>query len=200
MAVINHIVGTDLFQSIRDRIAVILLDELAGQFTLTDDSDLNLSEIWKERRRPFNLSELPAINLSIGGINYGDKKGKQRQPEVTYNIDIYNVKVFEDDSDADQTSMDTSWKVLRVIQYILDHPHYRDLQLSPYIYHTEASRVNAGEAEMSEGGRCAVLRLEVTVKTVSEFEPIAVTPLTLGATTVKIEQTDKGYYYALTNE
>ena len=56
MAVIDHIIGTDNFQAIRDRLAVILLDELGGQYTLTDDSDLNITQIWKERRRPFNLS------------------------------------------------------------------------------------------------------------------------------------------------
>lgn len=200
MAVIDHIIGTDNFQAIRDRLAVILLDELGGQYTLTDDNDLNITQIWRERRRPFNLSELPAINLSISSITPSDKFGGQRQQEILFNIDIYDVKVYGEDTDADQTSMDTAWKVLRVISYILDHPHYRDLQLKPYIFHTETSRANAGEAEMSDGARCGVLRLEFMVKTMSEFTPLGLTPLTLGATTAKIEQTDKGYYYALTND
>lgn len=199
MALINTIIGNDYFQLIRDKIAEILLIELANQAELSEDTELGFTQIWRERRRAFNLSELPAINLSIAGLQYADKHNGQRKTDVTFNIDIYNAKVFESVKDADELVMDNIYNITRVVQYILDHSAYRTLGLAPYIYHTEVTKVTPGEAETTEGGRCGILRIEFSVNTVSLEDPMPVIALALSNTTVKIEQTNNGFYYQLQN-
>lgn len=198
MARIDEALGKDVFQQVRDKIAEILLDELANQATLSGNKDLEYGIIWMERRRPFNLSEIPAINLSILGINYNTKFRHQRQPDVTYTIDIYNTKNHTED-DADELVMDSIWDVARTVQYILDHPHYASLGLTPLISHSEVVKITSGEAEMSDGARCGILRVEFKVNMISVENPFEQIALELSSTSVKIEQTDKGYFYQLQN-
>lgn len=200
MALINDTIPADYFQLIRDKIAAILLDELSNQFTLSGNKDFDLSQIWNERRRPFNLSELPAVNLSIGPLSYGAKFGLQRQPEVMYWIDVYNSKLYTDDADADALSSDGAWSMLRAVQFILDHASYRTLELSPYVMHTECVRITPGEAEMSDGARCSILRLEFQVKTQSIIPANEPINWALSDSKVKIGTTELGYFYQLIKE
>lgn len=196
MALIKTVIETDSFQVIRDKIAAILLDELANQSVLDENPDLAYDKIWKERRRPFNLSEIPAINLSIGSVDYAEKFRGGRKPEIVYFIDVYNSKLH-DSSDADELVMDSIWHVVRTIQYILDHPAYGSLLLSPLISHTEITKVTPGQAEMSDGGQCGILRIEFLVKTISVEAPFDLKDLDGNDTTVKLIETDLGYYYQL---
>jgi len=199
MAVISTTVTADLFQQIRDKIASILLDELDNQATLQDNTALSFEKIWMERSRPFNLSEIPAINLSIASVNYNDKFRGQRNVDATYTIDVYDYKVYTDDEDAEQVVTESNWNLIRNIQYILDHSAYANLQLKPYIFHTEVTGVDSGQGELTDGSRCGILRLKFTVKTISTLDGVAPIDLSQLNTTVTIEQTNKGYYYQLIN-
>jgi len=195
MALINDTIGADLFQQSRDNIAGILLLELPNQATLQQNEDLNFSKIWCERKRPFNASEIPAINLLIDTVNYGAKNRGQREANPIYTIDVYDSKVSTADEDADKLVSDNSWQIARTIQYILDHPIYSTLGLKPYIYHTEVVSIEAGQAEMTNDNRCSILRIKFQVKTISVLN--GATPITLSQlnTSVKLASTDKGYIY-----
>lgn len=199
MAVISEAVGLDTFQQARDNIAAILLDEWLNQFTLTANPDLSISRIWRDRRRAFNLSELPAVNLSIASVNYGAKTAPTRDSEVKFWIDFYTLRIHEDEVDADEASMQAAWTMLQVSQYILDHPAYRDLGLRPLVKHFECSQVTQGETEISDGGKSAVLRLEVMANVVRSSSGLPTTPLSTTTAPIKLGQTEKGYYYQLTN-
>ncbi len=197
MALINDTIGIDLFQKCRDSIASILLLELPNQATLQTNVDLNFSLIWQERKRPFNASEIPAINLSIDAVNYGAKHRGQREANPIYTIDVYDAKVSTADEDADKLVSDNSWQIARTIQYILDHPIYSTLNLKPDVYHTEVVSIEAGQAEMTNDNRCSVLRIKFQVKTISVLNGATPTTLSQSNTSVKLESTDKGHFYQL---
>jgi len=203
MAVINPItspvitdeITPDFFEIFRERIAEIILIELQNQYLITGNSDYNFSKIWIERTSTFNLSEVPAINLSIGSLTYGDKHRGQRWTDVVYNIDVYTSKVHEADYFADTLSQKAVWNIARVLEYILDHPEYAALKAPPYVRHTSVGEVVMGQSEVDGAGKVSVLRLEFSVNTLSQqgvIYPINVTGID---TTVTLDQSDKGYFY-----
>lgn len=200
MALINEVIGKDYFQLCRDNIASILLLELPNQSTLQDNEDLNFTKIWRDRKRLFNASEIPAINLSIESVNYGVKNRVQREANPIFNIDIYDSKVSTEDADADELLSESTWQIARTIQYILDNPVYATLGLSPYVMHTEVSSIESGEAVTSEDNRCSILRIKFTVKTMSILQGATPIPYSQLTTVAKLEQTEKGFIYQIIND
>lgn len=195
--IINNGVQPDYFEIFRQRIAEILLVELQQQFALTSNQDFNFSKIWRERTTTFNLSELKAINLSVGSVDYADKYRGDRQNEVVYNIDIYISKIYEDQDSADQLSMEGAWHVARTIEFILDHPEYAALKAAPHVRHTEVKRIIAGEAEPDGAGKTSILRVEFAVNTYSTQDVIATSTVTGSDTTVKLGESDFGHFYQI---
>lgn len=197
MALINEAIGKDYFQLCRDNIASILLNELQSQSTLQDNEDLNFQKIWVDRKRPFNASEIPAINLSIESVNYGVKNRGQRESNPIFTIDVYDSKVSTEDADADELLSESTWQIARTIQYILDNPIYASLGLKPYVMHTEVSSIEAGQVEMSNDNRCSILRVKFAVKTMSILEGAAPVPYSQLTTVAKLSQTEKGFIYQI---
>lgn len=197
-AIINTIIPDDNFEIIRDKIAVILLEELQNQSLLQSNPLLDISKVWIERRTPFNMSELPAINVSIGEYDNTNKTLRQREKSVKYYIDSYVSQKHYESNDADELSGKGAWKVVRNCEYILQHPVYKTLGLQPGpIKHTEVQRVQAGEADTGDSAKCMVLRLEFVVEQFSTETPLTIEEVTGLDTTVKLYETEKGFYYQL---
>lgn len=198
MALINHEISDDYFQLIQSNIASILLTEFQNQYSISGNKDLDLSEIWKDRRTSFNMSDLPAVNLSIGRIDYSDKHRLQKNSNPVYHIDIYSIKNHTSSEYADTASSESAWKMAQVIQYILDYPEYATLGKKPYVKHVEVTGIESGESEIDGGGRCMILRLSFLVNTITNFAPVE-DPVEIQGndTTVKLSETEKGYYYQL---
>lgn len=203
MARIETLISADNFEIIRDKIAAILLDELQNQFQLsgaTDperDQDLNFSKIWVSRRTPFNLSTLPAINVSISDFDNTNKTQRQRKKSVKYYIDVMHSKKHDQNGYADQLSDASVWKLIRNCEYILEHPVYSSLELSPYIFHTEVARASSGEAEIGDSGKCMIARLEFIVDTISSEKPLTPADIVGLDTKIKLHETNEGYFYKL---
>ncbi len=200
MAQINEIVGKDYFQLCRDNIATIFLDELPNQATLQANQDLSFSKIWCDRKRPFNSSEIPAINLSIESVNYGPKNSGQREANLIFTIDVYDSKVSTIDGDADELLSESTWQIARTIQYILDNPIYATLGLSPYVMHTEIQSIEGGQVGETEDNRCSILRIKFAVKTMSILQGATPIPYSQLATVSKLAQTEQGFIYQIIND
>jgi len=197
--IINNPVQQDYFEIFRERIAEILLIELQQQSTLTGNQDFNFTKIWRERTTTFNLAEVKAINLSVGSIDYDAKYRGDRQNEVVYNIDVYISKIYEGSESADQLSMEAAWHVARTIEFILDHPEYAALKAAPHVKHTEVRRIVAGEAETDGAGKLSILRIEFAVNTFSSQDVIETLQSTGSDTTVKLGESDFGFFYQINN-
>jgi len=197
MALINNTIGKDYFQLCRDKLAEILLLELPNQSTLQENEDLNFAKIWQDRKRPFNASELPALNLTIESVAYGTKNIGQREANPIYSIDIYDAKVSTEDEDADKLVSDSTWQIARTIQFILDSPVYATLgsTLKGYVHRTEVQSIESGMAEMTNDNRFSILRVKFTIKTVSLLVAANAIPYSQLNTTVKLEGSDKGFFY-----
>lgn len=197
MAIINYPIPSANYRVIFGNIAAILLDELSNQFTISSDPDLNIVNIWKERNTSFNPSEFPTINITLSAVATTQKFQKQTDVDPVYFIDIYVVKSSDNGFNGDELGADSAWKVANVVDHILSYPNYRTLGGFPNVKHTEVTRRSTGEVESEDGTKCMVVRVELTVSTINTSEPIAPIELKGNDTTVKLGNTEKGYFYTL---
>lgn len=198
MALIDKVIAVDNFQLIRAKVAEILLRELPNQATLSGNAYLNYSKIWVGRSTPFNLSEVPALNLMYEAQQYNSKHGVQRFPTVILSLDVYqSAKHAPGNVYADELLDARLWNVARVIQGILDHPVYRALELAPNIRHHEVTSITPGVSDFEDSGRVSMLRMTITVETNSVLLQTDPTNLAGSDTEVKLNETEKGYYYSI---
>ena len=196
MALIDKVIPVDNFQLIRAKVAEIILRELPNQATLAAKSYINYTKVWVGRSTPFNLSEVPALNLMYETQQYNNKHNLQRFPTVVLSLDIYqSAKHGAGNVYADELLDERLWNVARVIQGILDHPVYRALELAPAIRHHEVTSITPGVSDIDDSSRVAMLRMTITVETNSVL--LEVDPATLAGTDteVKLNESDKGYFY-----
>ena len=95
--------------------------------------------------------------------------------------------------------MTTGWRIARVIQGILDHDEYKALTIPPYVRHSEVRVTRAGEAEADGGGKVSIIRVEYMVDTYSSQGALDPIEILGNDTTVRLDETDKGYFYVLNN-
>lgn len=123
---INYIIPPQNFEAIRDRIAQILLDELANQYLLTADEDLNLNnKIYIERLVGFNFSELPALNVGIERGDYANYHQGYTQGTYRFYIECNTTGETQDDNTrGDERAKKLSHKLMGKVREILDNPVY----------------------------------------------------------------------------
>lgn len=180
------------FEIIRDRLAVILADELENQ-VLFYNPELD-ANVYVERTDPINNTELPALNVSLASGSYDNKDVTGTDGTYTFNIDAYTSAKATALANADTQSTFNLHRLLGVCRYILENPVYRNLgYVTPYI-----SRVTVGSINIAEPGAKDALstfmgRLTVTVRVV---ETTALLPAELIAgyeTAAKLYTTEQGY-------
>src|ERR1700747_1969948 len=91
MPLINVIIPSQSYEIIRDRIAVVLADELSGQAQLTYDTELEKTSITVEKINPEDKVIMSTINVSFSTGNYDGKDygSAVRANPYQYNIDVY---------------------------------------------------------------------------------------------------------------
>ena len=81
MPKITQAIPPQAFEIIRNRIGLILAEEIDNQSILTYDPDLDLT-VWVERTVPFDKTELPSVNVSLARGSYDSKT--YRETDSTY--------------------------------------------------------------------------------------------------------------------
>lgn len=195
MAIIDTVISGSEHGLIRDRIAQILADEIGNQQTLNPSVNYP-SRIFVERGTDFNYPELPAMNVSIGEINYTDNYQVQRMVDVTFWIDVYSRRKDSDQGGAGELATKEALYFSRVVQFILDHPHYKTLLFgNAIIFDTQADAVNIGRAASDESAKVSAARVLFTVRTLASgaFQPH--TDLNESFTTVQLNESEEGFFY-----
>lgn len=197
MSKISEIIGPQNFELVRDKIAEILAIELAEQFVLSGDADINAT-VWLERFVPFNYNDSPAVNVSIGTIQNPSKDSASSVSELTINVDaIFSAKTDNSDN-GDSLAQVKSHKLIGKCRAILETPAYDVLDFarsSDGIGHTSVQSIDFASKESGDAVSVAMSRMKFLVK-VSETVPLVGTvPLVESNTRVTLELTDKGYRY-----
>ncbi len=195
MANITGIISTQAFELIRDRIGAILADEIAGQYVLTADDDIN-ADVYLERSNPFDKEDTPAVNVSFSGGNYSNEHQGDSVGVYTYDVDVYTKASSSDSVGGDVASMLKVHKLAGICRAIIRDQYYKTLAFTPpFIRRVTVKDVNIAQMDSGDAANIAQSRLTIEV-TVNETTELLDTVL-IGefVTQVKLNETDKGFIY-----
>lgn len=198
MSLIQGVIPRQGFEIIRDRICEILVDEFAGQFILSGDADLESMKVYMERMIPFDHTELPALNV---GIERGDYQSyHQGQSEAVYRffIEANTFGETDDDFRGDTLAKVTVHKIIGIARAILENPVYKTLgfQAGQLISHRHIESFVFAESTRQDAENVTMARMILVVKCVETTELIEADLISNWNTTVKLYDTNKGYYWS----
>jgi hypothetical protein len=195
MSKILSIIPQQSFEIIRDRIGFILADEIAGQYTLTSNDNINAT-VWIERKAPFDKTDCPAINISFSNGTYDNKNARSVDGSYTYNIDIYTSAKNTISTNADSTAAVNNMRLLGICRAILENPIYRTLDYSPPILcHTEVRQIGIPEMDIIDANTTCISRLVFFVIMPETVSLLTALQLSGSDTVIKLYLTNKGYKF-----
>lgn len=202
---ITGIIQQQSFEIVRDQIGFILALELANQFVLNPDPALDVSEVWVERVLQWDKTELPAVNVMLADGTYGGQTVLQQDGTYRYYIEGYvNAKTqratyTEGEQPGDQKAMIDLHRLLGVCRSIIEDAKYKTLGFDTppgFVMNRHIESIQIGQPNQKEHDALssAMGRLILSVK-VPEYPAGYVIPIPISRmdTTVRMEQTDKGY-------
>jgi len=195
-AIIPAAIPTQSFELIRNRIAEILVQELPAQATFLADTKINAT-VYVERYVSFDLTELPAVNVSLNRGLYAEQTQKSTDGTYTYNIDCHtSAKSTSAGARGDSLSMFQLQKLLGVCRGILEDTRYNTLGFArPFIESSKITTIDIGNATEGDATSSVMGRLTLVVRA-NEQKGVVTPELIAGYDTqVKLGLTEKGYIF-----
>lgn len=198
MSVINNIIPESNFEKVRDQLAAIIADELAGQYALTDDEDFNVN-VYTERYTLPQSDEGKVIIIGIDRIRFDNHKQTAFDCSVTYNIDFYSFSKSDSSDNGYYLSASLAHKLAGVVSKIIQNPRYLRIGFSDKSIVSNRS-ISDMLFDHPNDARDAthpyMCRMQIDVRV---SEPVNYTPDSINIesinTTVEIANTDKGYLF-----
>lgn len=205
MSIIKGRILPSNFELVRDRIALILAAELANQATKYGDTDLNV-KVWNSRFIPFDKTEtitITAVNVNLFRSDFVQYDVEDNTAIHKYAIDVYAAaKSTVAGVMGDGRSMQRMEKVIGVCRAILKDAQYRTLAFTPPSIWTtfpESIEIANPFVQQQDADSQSMGRLLFNVKINEEIDLLVADGILGYDTQVKIELTDKGYYYKVNN-
>lgn len=201
MPIITNPIPQQQFEVIRDRIALIIAEELASQCSAgkLNRPDLNAT-VWVERFTTFDNTELPAINVKLDSGVFDWDIQTHQIPTYTYHIDIHVNSKQVGTADADKAAMLKAERLAGIVRAILHDPRYNTLAFAkPSISRRQVTRIDFYPGESSADAlSTAGARLTFTVASTETVELSTAQDFAGITTKVKIHNTEIGYKYEVT--
>lgn len=201
MAKINTIIPTQGFELVRDRIAQILAVEMAEQYILTNDPDLDISKVYIERTNSVDKTECPVMNISLSNGAFDNWTQQSTGGVYHYYIDIYTNAKSADGNAGEITGGDTIsniklQKILGKCRAILENTAFYTLLFDPpfirSVYNQEFGiKPLSKDDDMSP----AMARLVFVVSLTETNELPEAGEADEVLTKVKLGLSDHGYYW-----
>lgn len=199
-AKINEIIIASNFELIRDRIAEILMVELANQSAMSYIDYLD-ADVYVERFIPADPAELVNRSMIIVSVSEGNHDNHDYtafRGNVTYTIDVFTSSNTTNEEGGDQASTKRLEKLLGICSKILNSPIYKTLAFeTSMIYRSKTVGFQIGQPKTPEQDSIAMGRLNLMVLCNENLNLSDSIPLTGSDTQIKINQTQKGYLYIL---
>lgn len=199
---INTLIPEQSFEKIRDRIALILKEELVNQATLAINQQLNAT-VYIERYVPPNSSEVeekPIVNVLFGSGDFANQDVTQTTGTYLYFIDVYCSAKSNDDNGGDTRAIILLQKLLGVCRGILEATQYLTLGYTyPFVMGRKINSIQI--AGPSEPGADSLVRGRLILQVmVPEYQETVTANVLDGTdTTVKIDTSPDGYLWVVDN-
>jgi hypothetical protein len=199
------------FEKIRDRIGLIIYQEIENQWSEFNDEDLQAPlpnadisttptslQVYIDRVIPIGSEECPVVNVSFSGAPYENNNPLRSEGVNTFFIDVYAKSKSDDDDDADRLANIKLQKIIGKIAFILRHSYYKTLGFTPgFIGGTKVASIQIADPRndaLNLNG-CVMGRVVFEVRATEDVIPIEPRDLQGFYTTVKLFETDKGFVY-----
>jgi hypothetical protein len=199
------------FEKIRDRIGLIIYQELENQWSEFGDEDLEAPlpnpdisttpesiKVYVDRVIPIGEEECPVINVLLNGASYQVENRYRANGANTFFIDVYTKAQSEDASDWDTLANIKLQKIIGKIAFILRHSFYQTLGFAPgFIGGTNILNIQIADARdpnMNLNG-CVMGRITFEVKATEDVTPVATRDMTGFYSTIKLYNTNKGFLF-----
>lgn len=184
------------FEKVRDRIGLILCEELLNQLDLGMTELQGMEGVWIGRVSPFQESELPAVNVTLDNTAFEGQSAVSVTGQNQYYIDVYTKAKGEDGSDGDKLADRALDRIVGAICAILRFPDYRTLNFSnPSLGGTKVTRFSKGLSNPEDASSSKAMRIEFMVQCPETTELNTTVDIASHYTTVKLAETDKGYLW-----
>ncbi len=199
MSLIDGLIPAQGFEVIRDRICQILAVELEQQFLLSGDYDLEDigDKIYMERMVPFDHTECPAINVRIERGDYNNQHQGAADGIYRYFIEHNVVALTEDGLRGDTSAKVKAHKIMGKVRAIFENPVYKTLAFpAPFIAHRHIESFVFSEPTRNDAENSTMAQMVLVVRCLENTALLDSTLILGYDTTVKLYDTDKGYYWS----
>lgn len=200
-AILEYDIGVSNQELIRDRIAMILKEELTNQATRQANEELD-AEVYTEYYSTPDEVEERVIVVGIDRGSFDNHTQIHQTADFMYYIDIYTFGKAKGDNDGYLVSSLVLQRLAGLVRSILQAPQYVRLAFDTeqIIHRRSVSNIVydlTGEEEDASSSRMCRVSLKVEF---SENQPGQEPIVAVGYDTqVKIEETDKGFKYTIEN-
>lgn len=199
-AKIDYSIPAQRFELIRNKIALILAEELANQADL-QTNDLFDATVFVERLQAFNEAELPCVNVSYSQGDTNDNKALQSATMThIYSIDAYVNATSTASERADKTANFNVQKLIGVIRAILENAQYRTLELSGIVENVMVTGITLQEPlNIADAANFVYARLIFAVRCEEVAGGYTPTAGEIFISTIKFNETEEGFIISNTN-
>jgi len=177
------------FELIRDRICLILATEYCGQ------NETKNVKVWRERSIPFDLTELPAVNVAFDRVTFEPTNPKAQTGDLQFYIDIHVREKHAINENGDTLSSITAQRIAGITRYILMSPEYYLLDFDPgTVFYRFIDSIVTGKANVDDSQHVIVNRVSFKVKANEFVNDLVPVTAEMFSTQIKLEETNKGHY------
>lgn len=196
---ITGIIPQQNFELVDARIAEILTAELGSQGAMYSPEEVFVKRVFLEKFIPPDITEMPCLNVTMGQELMDNKDQRQEDGTATYYIAAYASAKTSTDGEGDKRATQKLHRILGLCRAILENSEYRTLGFTPSevnVKHTNVVSITIPKVEdINDSTNTIFGYLEFRVKMVEDVivkEPI---PIQSAFTTVKLYDTEQGYFY-----
>lgn len=224
MSKIDFILPYSKFEQIRSKIASILADELSNQLSLNqaeliveqakpspdqsliDFYNLNIScipdRVWEERYYRPQPEEMPLINVVLLNVPLNEGTSHESQiGENKYQIEAYQSAKCNEDDNGDVLATLKLHRLLAITRLILMDRNYVDLELPGLVGRRQTQDIMIGLPNIGADNANSIIfgKIDLLVKVTEAITDIDGVPLEISGTTIKLFDSEKGYYWEIDN-
>jgi len=201
MSVITTLIPSQSFELIRDRLGLIIADELHNQSLLDNGNPDIDANVFVERLIPIDHSEMPLVNVMLAKGVYDSHTQTQSDGTYTYHLDFYTKAKSKNNEEGDKLAVLKLHRLIGIGRAIISDYRYNTLAfVPPFVMSVKVTEVNIADPGNQDSVSSCMGRLTVVVKAPEHSQ--LKEPVTIGNfhTQIKLVETDKGYFYAKPEE
>lgn len=195
MPKIDGIIATSNVELVRNRIASIIADELANQYTLTSNAALSAT-VAVGRTQSLNHTECPYVNVLLGQADIENQNQGYSDFICTFYIDCYSSSKATNATSGDILSQNNLLKLALVVRAILENPIYKTLDFSAGVVGNR--RITGYQISPPSGDGVVIAhgRMTYSVKVSGAIDLLEADLIGDHVTQVNIGESEEGYTWS----